>query len=293
MNDPDNYRGRFAPSPTGDLHFGSLLAALVSYCQAKANQGEWLIRIEDIDETRVVKGADQLIIDTLSTFGMISDGPIIHQTDPDRQQAYQNAMDQLQRLELTYPCTCTRAMLKGSHIYPKTCAQSTVDHKQPHSIRIKAPDTFYEFNDLFQGSQSQNIQQQCGDFNIKRKDGLFCYQLAVVVDDADQGITEVVRGIDIMDSTARQMYLNQVLEQPTMNYAHFPVVTNESGDKLSKQNHAKAVTHEDPYATTVKALKLLNQQIPVLDSPSQKALMDFAVTHWQPQNLYGIKQVLY
>lgn len=293
MLDSISYRGRFAPSPSGDLHFGSLVAALASYCQAKANQGEWFIRIEDVDVTRVVKGADQLIIETLRQFGMVSDLPIIYQTDHDRQEAYRKALDKLEQQNLIYPCVCTRAVLKGHAIYPKTCLQSTVNTKRPHSIRVKTTDEIYVFNDLFQGPQSQNIQQQCGDFNIKRKDGLFSYQLAVVVDDADQGVTEVVRGIDIMDSTARQMYLNQVLNLPQAKYAHFPVITNPLNQKLSKQNHAKAITHEDPIKTTLAALKILQQKLPILTTQSQAELIKFAVTHWQPQKLQGIESIVY
>ena len=293
MLENKSYRGRFAPSPSGDLHFGSLVAALASYCQAKASQGEWLIRIEDVDETRVVKGADKLIIDTLRRFGMVSDLPIIYQTDPERQQAYQNALQHLSQLNLTYPCVCTRAELKDKAIYPKTCQLTEIDHNKAHSIRVEAPDALFQFDDLFQGPQSQNIQQQCGDFNIKRKDGLFSYQLAVVVDDADQGITEVVRGTDIIDSTARQMFLNQVLKQKPLKYAHFPVITNEFSDKLSKQNHAKAITHEDPINTTKAALKILQQQVPVLKVESQAELIKFAVAHWQPQTLYGVEKIIY
>ncbi|TDR19512.1 tRNA glutamyl-Q(34) synthetase GluQRS [Marinicella litoralis] len=293
MFDANHYRGRFAPSPTGDLHFGSLVAAIVSYCQAKANNGQWLVRIEDVDETRVVEGADKQIIKTLRRFGMESDLPIIYQTDPDRKAAYASAFKNLEQMNLTYPCVCTRAILKGTDSYPGTCKETQVDLELPHSVRLKVSGESFRFADLFQGHQSQNIQQQCGDFNIKRKDGLFCYQLAVVVDDADQGITEVVRGIDIMDSTGRQMYLNQVLNLPQPQYAHFPVITNVLNNKLSKQNHAKAITSEDPFNTTKMALKLLQQEVPVLNRPSQAELMAFAVTHWQPQKLKGIESIVY
>jgi len=293
MFDSISYKGRFAPSPSGDLHFGSLIAAIASYCQAKANQGEWIIRIEDVDVTRVVEGSGQLIIETLRRFGMTSDLTISYQTDPDRQDAYQKALDKLNQLNLTYPCVCTRAALKGQPIYPNTCRPPIADTNKAHSIRVKTIDHEFSFNDLFQGPQSQNIQQQCGDFNIKRKDGLFSYQLAVVVDDADQGITEVVRGIDIMDSTARQMYLNQLLNLPQASYAHFPVITNHLGNKLSKQNHAKAITHEDPFNTTLAALKILQQKVPILTTQSQAELIKFAVTHWQPLNLKGIESIVY
>lgn len=291
MSDSTAYVGRFAPSPTGDLHFGSLVAALASYCQAKANDGVWLVRIEDVDETRVVTGAAQQIIDTLKNFGLESDGPIIYQTDPSRQMAYQQALQRLQHKNLIYPCCCTRAMLKNQAIYPGHCRNHSADTKKAHSLRLKVPDQTIEFNDLIQGYQQQNLQQQCGDFNIKRKDGLFAYQLAVVVDDADQGITEVVRGIDIMDSTPRQIYLNQVLNLTQPRYAHFPVIVNKDGNKLSKQNHAKAITHENPFETTKKVLQLLGQQLPLLKTPSQSELLKFAVNHWKLGSLKDTKQI--
>lgn len=292
MPESAGYIGRFAPSPTGDLHFGSLLAALVSYCQAKANGGMWLVRMEDVDETRVITGADLQIIHTLKNFGMESDLPIIYQTHPDRQAAYQAALQKLQQQQLIYPCTCTRAMLKGHIIYPGTCAQNSVDIYKPHSIRIKVPDQTFAFNDLIQGYQQQYLVTECGDFNIKRKDGLFAYQLAVVVDDAEQGITEVVRGIDIMDSTPRQMYLNQVLNLKQPDYAHFPVIVNPDGNKLSKQNHAKPISNEDPVSTTKQILALLGQKVPTLKTNSQNELLKFAIDHWNINSLKGQKQIV-
>ncbi len=287
------HRGRFAPSPSGDLHLGSLVAAIASYCQAKSEQGEWLVKIEDVDETRTVAGASQQIIETLNRFGLHSDGPVIFQTAPERQQAYQAALDLLQARKLTYPCTCTRKQLAGQQVYPGSCRQLSAKPDQMHSIRLKTQNEVYAFNDLYQGEQKQFIAEQSGDFNIKRKDGLFCYQLAVVIDDADQGITDVVRGIDIMDSTSRQMHLIKLLGLPQPNYAHFPVITNQQQQKLSKQNHAKPITHEDPYSGTEVALGLLQQDIPVLAVKSQAELLRYAVKHWQPERLHGLKAVVY
>lgn len=286
-----DYIGRFAPSPTGDLHLGSLMAAIVSYCQAKANNGMWLVRIEDVDETRVIPGADKLIIQTLKRFGMDSDAPIIYQTQPERQAAYQAALEQLEQLDLVYPCTCTRAMLKGLRVYPGTCLRHKAESTQLHSMRIKVTDMTIGFNDIIQGHQQQNLQKTCGDFIIKRKDGLFAYQLAVVVDDADQNISEVVRGIDIMDSTPRQIYLNQLLGNKQPTYVHFPVVVNGDGKKLSKQNHAKAITNEDPFATTKMVLQLLGQDIPVLKTKSQSELLKFAINNWNIKTLTGISHI--
>ncbi len=287
------YRGRFAPSPTGDLHFGSLLAALVSYLQARAHNGVWLLRIEDIDETRTVAGADTQIIKTLAQFGLHSDEAVMYQTHPDRQAAYQQALAQLTARNLTYPCTCTRKQLSDHSSYPGTCRNRQNQPQGLHSIRLKTDAQQFQFKDLFQGPQSQNIAAQSGDFNIKRKDGLFCYQLAVVVDDADQGITEVVRGIDIMESTSRQMYLIEQLSLPQPDYAHFPVIINASGDKLSKQNHAQAITHEDPYTTTWQALKLLQQNPPKLQQKTQSALLNWAIDHWQPEKIFKQTEINY
>ncbi len=287
------HRGRFAPSPSGNLHLGSLVAAIASYCEAKSKQGEWLVRIEDVDETRTVAGADQQILETLNRFGLHPDGPVIYQTSPERQQAYQSALDFLQAQNLTYPCTCTRKQLAGHQVYPGTCRQLAANPDQMHSIRLKTRNEVYGFNDQFQGQQQQCIAEQSGDFNIKRKDGLFCYQLAVVIDDADQGITDVVRGIDIMDSTSRQMHLIKLLGLSQPNYAHFPVVINQYQRKLSKQNHAKPIAHEDPYTVTALALKLLQQDVPVLAVKSQVELLKHAVTHWQPEKMHRLTSVVY
>lgn len=293
MSESRNYVGRFAPSPTGDLHFGSLVAALVSYCQAKSNQGQWLVRMEDVDETRTIAGADKAIINTLKQFGMESDLPVIYQSAPQRQAAYNQALHSLQQQGLIYPCTCTRAMLKTHEVYPGTCKTHPADAQQPHSIRVEVPNKTIEFRDLIQGFQQQNLKQDCGDFNIRRKDGLFAYQLAVVVDDADQNITEVVRGIDILDSTPRQMYLNQVLKLNQPAYAHFPVVTNTDGNKLSKQNHAQAVSSENPYETTKVVLSLLGQKVPILKTASQRELLKFAVENWHLSPLKGVTNITY
>lgn len=288
-----SYRGRFAPSPTGDLHFGSLLAALVSYLQARKHGGDWLVRIEDIDETRTIPGADQKILQTLSAFGMHSDEPVMYQTDPQRQAVYQQALTQLTTQQLTFPCTCTRKQLAGSSVYPGTCRNHPSEANKPHSIRVKTQNQSYTFDDLFQGVQIQNLATQSGDFNIKRKDGLFCYMLAVVLDDADQGISEVVRGIDIMDSTARQMYLIELLGLTQPSYAHFPVVVDTDNQKLSKQNHAKPVTHEDPMTTTSVALELLGMTPPTAAKKTQSSLLDWAIKQWQPERLRGITELRY
>lgn len=291
---PTAYRGRFAPSPTGDLHVGSLVAAIASYCQAKSQQGEWLIRIEDIDETRTIKGADHLIIETLKKYGLESDRPVIYQTSAERQHHYTQAVVSLTERNLTFPCLCTRKQLSGTTVYPGTCRELTnTTPKQAFATKVKANLQTYQFNDAVQGIQQHKVSQQCGDFNIKRKDGLYCYQLAVVLDDAAQGITEVVRGIDIMESTGRQMMLIDMLGLPQPDYAHIPVITTADGHKLSKQNHAKPITHEDPFETTMLALSLLQQRLPKLKVKSMQQLLKFAVENWQTSTIKGKTRINY
>ncbi|WP_223789810.1 tRNA glutamyl-Q(34) synthetase GluQRS [Marinicella meishanensis] len=285
------YRGRFAPSPTGDLHLGSLVAAVASYCQARAHDGVWLVRMEDLDETRTVSGADQQILNTLARCGMYSDEPVMYQTQADRQAAYQQAHNALRSKGLTYHCVCSRKQLADQAVYPGTCRQRTTRTDTLYSIRLQTTDEVIQFDDGMQGNQQQNLATQVGDFNIKRKDGLFAYQLAVVVDDAAQGITEVVRGIDIMDSTCRQIYLQRLLDLPSPKYAHFPVITDAHDHKLSKQNHAPAITEEDPFTVLRLALHLLQQAVPTPQRRTPKALLEAAIKHWQPDRLRGLAAV--
>ncbi len=285
------YRGRFAPSPTGDLHFGSLLAALVSYCEAKSKKGEWYLRVEDVDTTRAIKGADKHIFKTLENYRLYWDGPVIYQSHEQQQNRYQLALEFLSKQGLTYRCDCTRKDLVGSTTYPGHCRLIPPDKNKTSSIRLTVDKQDFRFEDLYQGSQQQNIQKQCGDFNIRRKDGLFCYQLAVVVDDAYTEVNHVVRGIDIMTSTARQLYLQQLLGFSTPQYAHFPVVTTQGGAKLSKQNYATDISNENPYKITLAALKLLNQDLPTAQLANQNTLVQWAVDHWQPNKFKGLGQI--
>lgn len=274
------YRGRFAPSPTGNLHFGSLLAALASFCQARANNGQWLLRIEDLDQPRTIDGAAQAIIKTLAEYGMVSDQPVIFQSHPAQQQRYLAALQQLQEKQLCYPCNCNRKTLLKQKTYPQTCRHKQLDLKQPHSIRLKTTTKNFVFTDLIQGRQTQNIAQQCGDFNIVRKDRLIAYQLAVVVDDEQQQISQVVRGIDILDSTARQMLLIEKLGYRQPEYAHIPLATQANGLKLSKQNHAPEIHNQDSYRLTFQALQALGQNPPKLKAKSQPKLMQWAIDNW-------------
>nr|WP_315477378.1 tRNA glutamyl-Q(34) synthetase GluQRS [uncultured Undibacterium sp.] len=247
------YRGRFAPSPTGPLHFGSLVAAMASYLDAKAHQGEWLLRIEDLDFDRNVPGADEDIIASIQRCGMQWDGEITWQSQ--RTALYQKALDKLGNH--VFACSCSRkeiadsrlrAGLEDNQIYPGTCRNGIQNGKAARSFRLRVADgdaAHFHFNDRLLGQQSQDISREVGDFVLKRADGFWAYQLAVVVDDAAQGINAIVRGADLLDSSARQIYLQQLLQLPTPSYLHVPVVINQAGEKLSKQTGALAFDKGD------------------------------------------------
>lgn len=271
-----SYIGRFAPSPTGPLHLGSLVAAMASYLDARAHHGRWLIRIEDVDTARSVAGAADQIIAMLAVVGMHSDVPIIVQST--RSPAYQQAFDQL--YQHVYPCGCTRKELADSHarvgtdgglIYPGTCRQGLAPGSATRAWRLRVPDNgdaadTIKFNDRLLGPLSEQLVMPVGDFVLKRADGFWAYQLAVVVDDAAQGVTDVVRGADLLESTARQIYLQRLLALPTPRYLHVPVVTDTAGEKLSKQTGATALDLQMPLRTLMHALALLDLAIPDVDS---------------------------
>ena len=244
------YRGRFAPSPTGPLHLGSLVAALASHADARAHGGTWLVRMEDIDAPRMVAGADQQILHALHAYGLSADAPPVWQSD--RHALYQAAFDRLVAAGHVYPCACTRREIADSvlnrhaprHaelIYPGTCARGLAAGRTARAWRLRVPDTMIAFDDRNFGRVEQNLAREVGDFVIRRADGQWAYQLAVVVDDAEQGVTHVVRGADLLDSTVRQIYLQRLLDVPTPRYLHVPVVEAADGEKLSKQNGAMAL----------------------------------------------------
>ncbi|MEA3120655.1 MAG: glutamyl-Q tRNA(Asp) synthetase [Paraburkholderia sp.] len=250
------YRGRFAPSPTGPLHFGSLVGALASYLDARAHGGAWLVRIEDIDGPRTVPGADRQILATLERFGMRPDEPPIWQST--RTALYVDAFERLKAAGLAYPCGCTRKeiadSLASAHTrhatlaYPGTCRHGLAG-KPARAWRLRVPDgdaALVTFEDRWQGRQTQNLATEVGDFVLKRADGQWAYQLAVVVDDADAHITHVVRGADLLDSTARQIYLQRCIGLATPAYLHVPIVLDAQGDKLSKQTGATALDASAP-----------------------------------------------
>ena len=282
MNMPsDNYKGRFAPSPTGPVHYGTLVAAVGSFLQARQNNGEWFIRMDDIDTVRVVDGADEDILYTLEHFGFEWNGEVTYQTK--QIDSYQQALEMLISRSMVFPCLCSRKHLAktDNSIYPGTCRHRTLPEKKEHALRVVSQDVNIEFDDIVMGKQFQNIRQQCGDFIIKRRDGLFAYQLAIVVDDAAQDITEVVRGADLLSSTHRQIYLQQLLNYSTPRYCHLPLAVDEAGKKISKSEQATKVDIKNKEKLLVNALSFLGQQPPKDLRKSQ--LIDiwlWAIEHW-------------
>ena len=292
--EPARYIGRFAPSPTGPLHFGSLVAAVASYLQARANAGLWLLRVEDIDPPRERPGAADSILRALERYGFEWDGDVVFQSGG--RVGHDEALEQLIARGLAYPCGCSRRDLEGQPrgrlgaIYPGTC-RSGCDAVET-AIRLRTDDDPISFNDALQGTVTQRLESGSGDFVIRRRDGLIAYQLAVVVDDELQGITEVVRGIDIMDSTPRQIWLQKLLEYRTPAYMHVPVITHPNGDKLSKATGAPAVSMDRIPETLHAALIALRQPAPeALSRGSLADIWDWATANWQPQALAGIPAI--
>lgn len=282
-----SYVGRFAPSPTGPLHFGSLVAAVASYLDAKSNNGKWLIRIEDLDKPREVKGAAEAIIHCLDAYGFVWDDKIIYQSQ--QTEHYENALQQLQLKNLVYPCTCTRKEIADSFteygiegvIYPGTCRQGHIQGDKPVTWRMRVTDEMIAFNDRALGLIQHVLTKDIGDFVIKRADGLFSYQLAVVLDDANQGVTDVVRGADLLNSTTRQIYLQQVLGLATPLYCHIPIVKNEQGEKLSKQTLASALPLDNIQTTLFAAFQLLGLNPPqAIKNATSKEMWRWAFQHW-------------
>jgi glutamyl-Q tRNA(Asp) synthetase len=278
------YVGRFAPSPTGPLHFGSLVAALASWLDARRAGGQWLLRMEDLDRPRVMPGAADTILRQLEAFGLAWDGPVVHQSA--RLELYEEALRNL--AAHCYACACTRKELEdsalaidGSRIYPGTCRNGLPQGKTARAIRIRTDNAPVRFTDRVQGDIVQRIESDVGDFVVRRADGLFAYQLAVVVDDAAQGITDVVRGADLLDSTARQIHLQRLLGVPTPRYLHTPVATNAEGEKLSKQTRAADARPED----IPGALEFLGIAVP--GGIAANELLAWAVGRWDPARVPG------
>jgi len=261
------YRGRFAPSPSGPLHFGSLIAAVASYLDAKSRGGEWRVRIEDLDPPRVARGAADDILRTLDACGMQWDGAIVYQST--RFDAYHSALHRLRQRGVIYPCACSRREIADSAlagiegpVYPGTCRRGVAAGKTAHALRVDTRGVSIAFDDAVQGPVQQNLETEVGDFVLYRADQVFAYQLAVVIDDAGQGITDIVRGADLLHSTPRQIYLQRLLGFPTPRYAHVAVAVNAQGEKLSKQTHAPAIDASAPLPGLVAALSFLGHAPP-------------------------------
>lgn len=304
------YRGRFAPSPTGPLHAGSLVAALGSWLDARANQGKWLVRIEDIDTPRCIAGADLEIMRQLQAYGLVWDEEVSWQSK--HIERYQRALERLNTLNLIYPCTCSRQTIlealsaKGVSpgrnqevVYPGTCRplEMGVAQKDMGLITHVAwrlalpPNLAMEFDDLIMGHQSQNLSHDVGDFVLRRRDGLFTYQLAVVIDDAEQDITHVVRGQDLLSNTARQMYLQQILGYRHPQYLHLPLVLDVNGEKLSKQTLATAIPIEDPKAVLAQlrqaAIHLGLKNLPDGENISISQWLLSATQAWKSSTIFS------
>ena len=291
----DGYRGRFAPSPTGPLHAGSLVAALGSWLDARQNQGKWLLRIEDLDTPRCIPGADQEILRQLLACGLTWDEEPTWQSK--RQEIYKTALKRLNGLQIIYPCTCSRqgiANVLGARgvitprnqemIYPGTCRPQEIStYKDQKTLSAELawrlalpPDLSLHFEDLALGTQSQDLNQEVGDFVVQRRDGIFTYQLAVVVDDAEQEITHIVRGADLLNNTARQIHLQYVLGYSTPNYLHLPLVLDEHGEKLSKQTLASGI-HTDNAQQALQELRKAARHLGLRDLPDGK---DTSIAEW-------------
>lgn len=278
-----NYIGRFAPSPTGPLHFGSLVAGLASWLDARAARGKWLLRMEDLDKPREQPGAADAILQQLDDLGLHWDGPVFHQSS--RAAAYAAALQRLSTLGATYPCGCTRSemadsalAIDGARIYPGTCRAGLAPGKAARATRVRTTSDPIEFVDRVQGRMVQWVEQEVGDFVLRRADGLIAYQLAVVVDDAEQGVTDVVRGADLLDSTARQICLQRLLGYATPRYLHVPIAVSAAGEKLSKQTGAQPIDRAQVAEWLARALAFLGHPPP--RGLAARELLEWALANW-------------
>ncbi len=286
-----SYIGRFAPSPTGPLHLGSLYTALASFLDARHHYGQWRLRIDDLDRFRILPEASDQILFILDKLGLHWDGPVYYQSQ--HIADYHAAIDQLYQNGMLYPCTCSRKKLAQSgSAYPGFCRKNTHISQQPYALRIKTDAQPIHFIDRLQGKIQQCLPQTTGDFIVKRKDNIIAYQLAVVIDEQQQHITQVVRGLDLLDSTARQLYIQQQLDLAQPEYMHIPLIVDSHGVKLSKQTQAEAVSAHNPGQTLWYLLQKLNQQPPAeLKHASAQDVLNWAIPHWQADKLKKIRAI--
>ncbi|MBC54911.1 MAG: tRNA glutamyl-Q(34) synthetase GluQRS [Gammaproteobacteria bacterium] len=281
----DHIIGRFAPSPSGALHFGSLLAALASFLDIRARGGQWLLRMEDLDPAREPAGAADQILFLLEDLCLTWDGPVLYQSQ--RLDAYEAALTALTKQDLTYPCDCSRQRIRAlGGIYDNHCRDRPAPPPGNSAIRFKVPDQTVVIEDRIQGPYRQHLQHDCGDFVLRRRDGLIAYQLAVVVDDQWQGVTDILRGHDLLDSTPRQLTLQRALGYSQPVYAHIPVATNHRGQKLSKQHFARPLRRDSASEYLYQALVFLRQRPPAsLRQAPPAEQVTWAIAHWDIQHV--------
>lgn len=290
--------GRFAPTPSGPLHFGSLVAALGSCLSARSQGGQWLLRIEDVDVPRSMPGAAEGILRTLEHFGFEWDGPVVWQSR--RTAAYRDAFERLKAGGHLFPCACTRKEMAdsalardGTRRYPGSCRDGLIPGRSPRAWRLRVLPGEVVFDDAVQGRVVEDVLADVGDFVLLRADGLFAYQLAVVVDDAEAGVTEVVRGADLLDSTPRQILLQRLLALPQPTYSHLPVAANAAGEKLSKQTLARAVEGMPPARLLVDVLDFLGQAPPAgLAESGLAAVWAWSLANWAPARIPRVRLAL-
>jgi glutamyl-Q tRNA(Asp) synthetase len=280
------YRGRFAPTPSGPLHFGSIVAAVGSYLEARTRGGEWHLRIDDLDPPRVAPGATDSILHCLEQLGFEWDGPVIYQSQ--RMPAYHAALHRLRQRGLVYPCACTRKEIAEraqmgveGPVYPGTCRDGMPPEREARAVRLRTTGARVEFDDAVLGLQTRDLERDAGDFVLYRADGVFAFHLASAVDDGELAMTDIVRGADLLESSARQIYVMRLLGLPAPRYAHLPVAVNARGEKLSKQTHADAIDPREPGRVLVSALRFLGQSPPEqLSGENTRVLWDWATTNW-------------
>ncbi|BES69803.1 tRNA glutamyl-Q(34) synthetase GluQRS [Marinobacter nanhaiticus D15-8W] len=280
-----SYRGRFAPSPTGPLHFGSLVTGLASYLDARARDGGWLVRIEDLDPLRESEEAVTLILRSLEAHGLQGDEPVRFQSE--RHDAYEATVDKLLACHKAYRCICSRKELNehdGQH--PHHCLEYRHSPEHPHAIRLRLESRLESWTDRLLGAQNLKVCAELDDPVIKRKEGFYAYQLAVVVDDIDQGVTDIVRGSDLLETTPAQLQLYRLLGSEAPSYLHIPVIINTEGQKLSKQTHAPPLIDDQAGANLCRALEALGQQPPrYLSQESPERILAWGRDHWQPSQI--------